>query len=152
LVQSVHPKHGYGYFLLTPAVGGEPRFERIECQLATTGLLDRISISPSETKVCFEYQAGFQYKDTGRTLYLADFDVKRRTMTAAKPFANQEALPAPWFAYPRWTKDEQAIVYHANTTGKGALYVYTLQDGSTVKVSTNNDADYRYPHTEATPK
>ena len=53
-----------------------------------------------------------------------------------------------WFAYPRFTKDESAIVYHA---GK-KLFLYTLKDGSTRKVSTDNDADYRYPHGEATPK
>ena len=74
--------------------------------------------------------------------------MKKRTITNAKPFANEEANPSPWFAYPRWTKDESAIVYHAS----GKLYLYTLKDGSTAKVSTNDGADYRYPHTEATPK
>ena len=63
-----------------------------------------------------------------------------------------QEYPSAWFAYPRWTGDESAIVYHANETGKGALYLYTLKDAVTTKVSTNDDADYRYPHTEATPK
>jgi hypothetical protein len=152
LVQSAHPKQGHGYFLMTPNVGGRPRFERIDCELAKRGLLDRVSVSPSEKRVCFEYQKGFRYKDTGRTLYIADFDAKKRTITNARPFANEEANPNPWYAYPRWTKDETAIVYHANKTGKGALYLYTLKDGSTKQVSTNARADYRYPHCEATPK
>ncbi|MBW8039308.1 MAG: ankyrin repeat domain-containing protein [Planctomycetes bacterium] len=148
LVQSAHPKQGHGYYLMTPNVGGNPRFERIDCELAKKGLLDRISVSPSEKRVCFEYQTGFRYKDTGRTLYIADFDAKKRTITNAKPFANEEADPNPWYAYPRWTRDETAIVYHASR----ALYLYTLKDGSTTKVSTNDGADYRYPHCEATPK
>jgi hypothetical protein len=148
LVQSAHPKQGRGYFLMTPNVGSNPRFERIDCELAKSGLLDRVSISPSEKKVCFEYQKGFKYKDTGRTLYIADFDAKKRTITNARPFANEQADPNRWFAYPRWTKDETAIVYHASPT----LYLYTLKDGSTTKVSTNDGADYRYPHCEATPK
>ncbi|MEA1952743.1 MAG: ankyrin repeat domain-containing protein [Planctomycetota bacterium] len=152
LVQSAHPKQGWGYFLMTPNVGGEPRFERIDCELAKKGVLDRVSVSPSEKKVCFEYQKGFKYEDTGRTLYMADFDGKNRTITNPEPFANEEAKPSPWYAYPRWNKDETAIVYHANTTGKGALYLYTLKDGSTTKVSTNDTVDYRYPHMEATPK
>ena len=147
LVQSAHPKHGWGYFLMTPNPGGEPRLERIDCELAKKGILDRVSISPSETKVCFEYQTGFQYKDTGRTLYIADFDAKKPSITNAKAFANEEGANR-WFAYPRWTKDEAAIVYHASPS----LYLYTLEDGSTTKVSTNDDADYRYPHCEATPK
>ncbi len=147
LVQCAHPKLGWGYFLMTPKPGGQPRFQRIDCELAKKGILDRVSISPTETKVCFEYQAGFQYKDAGRTLYIADFDAKKPSITGAKAFANQEGANR-WFAYPRWTKDEKAIVYHASPS----LYLYTVKDRSTIKVSTKDDADYRYPHMEATPK
>ncbi|NQT84749.1 hypothetical protein HQ563_17155, partial [bacterium] len=147
LVQSAHPLQGYGYFLMTPKANGEPRFERIECELAKKGLLDRVSVSPSEKRVCFEYQKGFDYKDTGRTLYVADFDGKDLSITNAVPFANEEGANR-WFAYPRWTRDEIAIVYHASPS----LYLYTLKDGSTRQVSTNDGADYRYPHCEATPK
>jgi hypothetical protein len=147
LVGSAHPKLGRGYYLLTPNVGGEPRYERIDCELSTKGVLDRVSVSPSETNVCFEYQKGFKRKVAGRTLFVADFNAQKRTITNAKPIANEESKPI-WYAYPRWTKDETAIVYHA---GK-ALYLYTLQNGSTTKVSTNDSADYRYPHGEATPK
>jgi hypothetical protein len=39
---------------MTPNVDGEPRLERIDSELAKKGILDRVSISPSETKVCFE--------------------------------------------------------------------------------------------------
>ena len=147
LVQSAHPKQGWGYFLMTPNPGGEPRFQRIDCPMAAKGLLDRVSISPSENKVCFEYQLGHQYKDSGRTLYIADFDAEKPSITRAKAFANEEGANR-WFAYPRWTKDEAAIVYHASPS----LYLYTLEDGSTIKVSTKEGADYRYPHCEATPK
>jgi Tol biopolymer transport system component len=147
LVRCNHPKHGSGYFLMTPNPGKEPRFERIECSLAERGLLDRVSISPSERKVCFEYQEGTKRKVTGRTLYIADFDARNRTISNAKPFANEEGENR-WFADPRWTKDESAIVYHASP----ALYLYSLEDQSTIKVSTDPRADYRYPHCEATPK
>ncbi len=147
LVQCAHPTQGWGYFLMTPDIGGEPRFERIECELAVNGLLDRISVSPSETKVCFEYQKGFEYKDAGRTLYIADFDAEKPSITNAVPFANEESANR-WFAYPRWTKDETAIVYHASPS----LYLYSLKDGSTRKVSTKDGADYRYPHCEDAPK
>jgi hypothetical protein len=95
---------------MTPNVGGEPKYERIDCELAKKGLLDRVSVSPNEKKVCFEYQTGFRYKDTGRTLYIADFDAQKPAITNAKPFANEEGANR-WFAYPRWNKDETAIVY-----------------------------------------
>ncbi len=147
LVGAQPPEQGRGYYLMTPKRDGKPTYERIDCELAKTGILDRISISPSETKVCFEYQRGFNYKMGGRTLYVADFDAKKRAVTGARPFANEEGKPV-WFAYPRWTRDETAIVYHAG----GKLYLYTLKDGSTKKVSTDDDAKYIYPHGEATPK
>ena len=147
LVNSAPPKLGRGYFLMTPNPGGEPRFERIDCKLAKEGILDRVSVSPSETKVCFEYQKGFARKTTGRTLYVADFDAEKRRISNPKAFANEEGT-SRWFAYPRWTKDESAIVYHASPS----LYLYALGDGSTIKVSIDPKADYRYPHCEATPK
>jgi hypothetical protein len=148
LVQSNHPDQGWGYYLMTPDPEGEPRFERIDCEMATRGLLDRVSISPSERMVCFEYQRGYQYKDTGRTLYYADFDANKPSIINARPFANEKGNPDRWFAYPRWTKDETAIVYHASPS----LYLFTLDDGTTTRVSTRDGADYRYPHCEGAPK
>jgi hypothetical protein len=147
LVRSNHPDLGWGYYLMTPGQNANPSYERIQCELAKTGVLDRVSISPSETKVCFEYQPGFKRRVPGRTLYVADFDAKRRTITDPKPFANEDGKPI-WFAYPRWSKDESSIVYHAS----GKLHLYTLVDGSTQQVSTNDGADYRYPHMEGAPK
>jgi hypothetical protein len=146
LVDSAPPTLGRGYYLMTSRAGGEPKFERIECELAAKGILDRISVSPSETKICFEYQTGFKYEFPGRTLYMADFDIHRRTIRNLKPFANADGKRI-WFAYPRFTKDESSIVYHAG----GKLFLYSLADESTRQVSTDDQADYRYPHGEATP-
>ena len=40
------------------------------------------------------------------------------------------------------------MVYDASP----ALYLCTLKDGTTVKVSTNDAADYRHPHCKPIPK
>ena len=90
LVGSTPPKRKRGYYLMTPNPGGDPKFERVQCDLDKTGVLARISLSPDETKVCFEYQTGFVHSMPGRTLYIADFDATKRTMTNFKPFANEE--------------------------------------------------------------
>jgi len=152
LVESAHPEQGWGYYLMTPEAGGKPRFERIDCGgLAAKGLLCRISVSPSEKKICFGHLLGHQFREPGHAIYVADFDAEKRTITNARVIANKEHKNI-WYAYPRWVKDETAVVYHSYETGKGSLCLYTLEDGSTVRVSTNPQADYRYPHGEATPK
>ena len=149
LVRSVHPKLGYGYFLMTPDEKGtgKPKFEPIKCDMAKKGVLDRVSLSPTETRVCFEFHTGFKHTVPGRTLYVADFDSTKRTITNAKPFANEKGKQI-WFAYPRWSEDESSIVYHAGRK----LFIYGPADGSTHQVSTNEDADYRYPHMRRAPK
>lgn len=149
-VNSWHPTQGWGVFLLTRREGKEPLFERVQCELATKGELHRASISPSEKKICFEYLVGHKFKEPGHTLYIADFDAQQRAITNPKAFANEEAKPI-WFAYPRWINGDSAVVYHSTQTGKGQLYVYQMEDGSTRRVSTNAAADCRYPHSEAAP-
>jgi Tol biopolymer transport system component len=151
LVRSSHEPGGY--FLMTPGHGEHAQYEPIQCDLAKKGLLDRISITPSETKVCFEFQKGHgNYRYPGRVLYIADFDASARTITNPRVFANEIAAPNITYLYPRWTKDESAIVYHCDKTGKNQLYMYRLSDGSTKRVSTNLNVNYLFPHGEASPK
>jgi dipeptidyl aminopeptidase/acylaminoacyl peptidase len=149
-VNSTHPREGRGVYLLSADAKAEPRYERVECELSETGQLHRASVSPSEKKICFEFLPGFQFTEPGHTLYIADFDAEKRTITNFKAIANAEGKKG-WYAYPRWIKGESAVVYHLNDSGKGRLHVYELSDGSTTCVSTDKDADYRYPHGEAAP-
>lgn len=152
---SRHPKLGGGLFLLTRRDGPRPVYERVQCELTAKGVFHRMSVSPSEKKVCFEFisferQREIKGGEAGHTLYVADFDVRERTITNLKPFAN-EAGKKIWFAYARWIDGESAVVYHSGETGHNQIYVYRLDDGSIKRVSTNPAADYRYPHGEAAP-
>ncbi len=150
LVNSFHPAQGWGVFLITCREGAEPRYERVQWELNSKGQMHRASISPSEKKICFEFLKGHKFREPGHLLYLADFDVEKRAITNLKVIANEEGKPF-WYAYPRWINGESAVVYHLNNTGKGQLYVYRLEDGSTKRISTNAGADYRYPHGEGAP-
>jgi hypothetical protein len=150
LVNSYHPKLDWGVFLIARREGARPLYQRVRCELESNGQLHRASISPSEKKICFEFLKGHNFTETGHTLYIADFDARECTITNLKVIANEAGKPF-WYAYPRWIEGEAAVVYHLNQTGKGQLYVYRLEDGSTRRVSTNPDADYRYPHGEAAP-
>lgn len=151
LVVATPPGKKRGYYLMTPSKGGiaegKPKFERIECPLDQSGVLARVSLSRDEKRVCFEFQRGFQRSVPGRTLYLADFDREGPAMSNFKAFANEEGKMV-WFAYPRWTRDQSEIMYHA---GK-ALFLYHPEKGTTRQVSLDEKADYRYPHGEAMPK
>ena len=147
LVNHVPPDESRGYYLMSFGAKKKPAFKKIECELAEKGYLDRLSLSVDEKKICFEFQKGFKRKVPGRVLYLADFDKEKRLISNFKPIANQDEKPG-WFAYPRWTRDQSAIVYHASKS----LYLYDLKSGKTTKVSTDPKGDYRYPHGEATPK
>jgi hypothetical protein len=110
--------------------------------------LHRASISPSEKKICFEFLKGSTFQEPGDMLYIPDLDAQRRTINDLKVVANRERKPF-WYDYPRWIEGESAVVYNLNSTGKGQLYVYRLEAGSTRRVSTNAEAYYRYPHSEA---
>lgn len=145
LVQHESPTQEPGYYLMTPSNDGTPEYERIHCDLAAKGLLERIRISPGETRVCFEFhtadakpvggsrttkRTGFGSDIPGRTLYVADFDAKQPAITNARPFANEDGKPV-WYAWPRWSKDEFAIVYQAD----GKLHRYNLASKSTTLTS-----------------
>ena len=58
----------------------------------------------------------------------------------ARPFANEDGRPV-WYAFPRWSQDESAIVYQAD----GKLSVYNLTDKSTTKVPPNDPRVKRAP-------
>jgi Tol biopolymer transport system component len=149
---SRQPSKG-GYFLMTPDRKGRAVYEPIECELATKGRLDRVSITPDETKVCFEFQKGFgEYRYPGRAIYMADFDANTPAVTNTKVIANEAFDRDVTYLYPRWVKDQSAVVYHSNRSGTNQLYMYRLKDGSTIRVSVDPKSNYMFPHGEATPK
>jgi Tol biopolymer transport system component len=141
------------YFLLTPGIEGKAKYEPVVFTPVLQGMADRVSVSPSETKVCYELQKGRgAYQYPGRTLYIADFDVATRTVSNPKAITDTQPDPKVLWLYPCWTSDEKAVVYYSDKTGKPQLYMYRLADGSTICVSTNPGATYKHPCAEATPK
>ena len=147
-----HPAKGR-YFLMRPSREGSASYEPINFTSPLEGTIDRVSISPSETRICYEFQKGFgPYRYPGRTLYVAGFDVATRTVSDPVAITDTEPAPTITVLYPRWTKDESAVVYHCNRTGRSQLYMYRLRDAATIRVSTNPDAGYAFPCGEETPK
>jgi Tol biopolymer transport system component len=88
----------------------------------------------------------------GRTIYIADFDVKTRTVSNPVSISDPNPNPKTMTLYPCWTKDESAVVYHSDKSGRNQLYMYRLKDKSTSCVSTNPNAGCLFACGEATPK
>lgn len=140
------------YYLLTPKKGGGT-YEHISFGFRVEGPLERVTVSPSETKITYEYQRGWEgWKYTGKTLYIADFDARTPAVTRPRLIANEALDRDLTYLYPRWTKDESAVVYHCDKTGKKQLYMYRLRDRSTTRVSTDARAVYMFPCGEESPK
>ena len=67
----LHDRRG-GFWLIIPTLSkarvitddpkphGKSVFEKIDCDLAKRGYLDRLSLSVDQTKICFEFQKGFK--------------------------------------------------------------------------------------------
>jgi hypothetical protein len=150
LVNSAHPTLGWGVFLLSTGRDHAPFYESVQWELGKRGQMHRASISPGETRICFEFLPGATFTEAGHTLYIGDFDARQRSITNLKAIANKDGKKI-WFAYPRWIDGEAAVIYHSGETGRNQLYLYRLDNGSTKRVSRDASADYRYPHGEAAP-
>jgi hypothetical protein len=152
-VMGSQPSSRDRYFLLTPDKNGQSKLEPVTFSPPLPGLVDRVSIAPSERQVCFELQKGYNaYQYPGRTLYIAEFDAVTRVVSNAKAITDPQPDPKVLWLYPCWMKDESAVVYYSDHSGTPQLYMYRVGDGSTVRVSTNSSATYKHPCGEATPK
>ena len=138
---------------MTPSAEGKVKYERVNFAFDLKGFIDRVSLAPSETKLCAENQTQpGPYRYPGRTLFIADFDVAGRTVSNRKLITDPRPDPNVLRLYPRWSADESAVIYHGSMTGKNQLYMYRLKDGSTTRVSVDKNADYMFPCGEASPK
>lgn len=134
----------------TPGSGGIPLHVAVLAgQMEATKLLHE---EGANVNARADDEHGGAYRYPGRTLYIADFDVKTRTVSNPKAITDADPdLKITWLC-PRWTNDASAVVNHCNKTGKSQLYMYRLKDGSTARVSTNADANHMFPCGEKTPK
>jgi hypothetical protein len=93
----------------------------------------KVSVSPSETRITFMYDNDGEIGDyTDDVLYWAELDVP------GKVVRNPVAITGPTGdaclnEYPRWSEDEQFIIYDSNcATGFNQVYAYRIADGATM--------------------
>lgn len=136
-------------FLLTPNPGGRGFYEEVQRPHAEQW--SKLSVSPSETKVAYMLDHDkFVGSGADAVLYYADFDVDKLTISNPVQIADDD--PSYFDQYPRWTADESLIVYTSNRTGTSQLYAYRLSDGTTHRISPNEDVHSEFACFENTPK
>ena len=118
----------------------------------TTYVWHKLSVSPSETKVCYmldmQRSSSESYADS--VLYYADFDID--TLVVSNPVQITELSMEYIDEYPRWSNDEGIIVYDSDRTGISQLYAYRLSDGVTRRISPDERTQYNFGNFERTPK
>jgi len=139
------------YYLFKPGKSGDGAYAPVNFEYPVEGSLARVTFTADETKITYEYKAGWEgFQYNGRTLYIADFDVK--TLTVSNPVQITDDSDKVTTLYPRWVKDASAVVYHSDRSGKPQIYMYTLKDRSTKRVSVDAGSTYFQPCGEKSPK
>ena len=127
-------------FLLTPKPGGAGLYEELE--RPTTRFWHKLSVSPSEKKIAYLLDLGERESYYDAVVQIADLDVTGRVVST--PVSITEARPTCIHEYPRWSPDEQYVVYDSNCSGKFQIYAYRISDGTTHRISPDPGLNYRY--------
>ena len=131
------------YYMLTPNLKGKGKYERIKFTYNPGGMPLRVSLSPSETKITYEcakdYDAGSY---VNHSLVVADFNINNLIWSNPVEFKNSQSGILNLF--PRWIKDESAIIYNSNQSGINQLYMYKFENKKTTCVSLNKKGEYGF--------
>jgi hypothetical protein len=137
-------------FLLSPVPGGQGRYEEIA--RPTPALWHKLSVSPSETKVAYMLDRTgdlADYRDD--VLYWAELDLETRAVK------NPVRITDPTGGrcvneYPRWSSDEQLILFDSSCSGSPRVYAYRLSDGVIAPVSPATGEPVMFPCAEGVPQ
>ncbi len=152
LVSSSRDTSSGVYFLLTPKKRGFARYDLVKFKFNLEGFMDRATFNQTETGIAYEYKKGWKsFVYTDKTIVVADFDLKKLTISNPKPIS-AESRPGVITIYPRWTKDGNYIIYHSDRSGRKQLYLYSIADKTTKKISLDENSDYEFPCGDDSPK
>ncbi len=138
-------------YILTTEPGKIGKYERLNFQYKLDALPSRLTLSPGETRIAYEYdQSWGNFSYEGHPLVTAEIDIKKLIISNALVFSRSRADVEE--LYPAFTCDENAIVYFSNREGRHQFYCFEFKTKKTARISFNKYADYRYFCGEATPK
>jgi len=137
-------------FLLTPRPHQAGTYE--ELQRPTRAMWHKLSVSPSETKVAYMQDVGGNLGDySDDLLYWAELDKENRAVK------NPVRITGPTGRrcvneYPRWSADEELILYDSSCGGVPRVYAYRLADGATVEVPPRSAEPTMFPSVQGVPQ
>ncbi len=134
-------------FLVTPRPGAAGAYEELE--RPTTRFWHKLSVSPSERRIVYLLDLGESESYYDAVVQIADLDVGRRVVS--HPVSITDLQPTCIHEYPRWSPDEQYVLYDSNCSGKFQIYAYRLSDGTTHRISPDPERNYRYACFEGAP-
>ncbi|MEM8942378.1 MAG: hypothetical protein AAGC91_09490 [Pseudomonadota bacterium] len=149
------------YWLMTPNPTGDAVFEEVSYPFGNT-LLHKVTISPSENRIAYMKvsDAGLFTNVTPRTytgavIAYADFDAETLQISNEVEVTTLNEEGVDWYA--SWSPDESRILYACAGPcpagkSKGQIYEYDLRTKQVVKVSANDELDFRYPAYKGTVK
>lgn len=127
-------------FLFTPRPGEAGTYE--ELTRPTRRFWHKLSVSPSERRIVYLLDLGESESYYDAVVQIADLDVAGRAVS--HPVSITEEHPSCVHEYPRWSPDEQYVVYDSNCSGRFQIYAYRLSDGTTHRISPDPERNYRY--------
>lgn len=136
-------------FLLTPRPGGKPRYE--EVARPSPQPWTKLSVSPSESRVAYALDGDGDLRTLDDVvLHVARLDLAARKVV--EPRAITPPAPRCVYAYPRWSADEQVLLYDSNCSGRFQVYAYRLADGTTTRISPEPNTDSQFGVFEGVPQ
>ncbi len=136
-------------FLLTLHPGGAPTYD--ELRRPAPQPWSKLSVSPSETRVAYALDMDGDLRTTQDVvLTWAKLDLAGRLVSDPVPFTPRD--PGCIHEYPRWSADEQVILYDSNCSGTFQVYAYRLADGSTTRLSEDPAVSSQFAVFEGVPQ
>jgi len=135
----VFVKQANAYFLMTPNPGGEPSYQEIRYP-DSFHYLHKLSISNDETMIAYMKKIDPRSDDyLGSEIIYADFDASVPAITNEFAFVPKDETKFSW--YVSISPDNKHLIYAED----GKIMVYDVATGTTRRLSTLSEVQYRYP-------
>jgi len=140
-------------YLLKPNPGGLGEYQRVS--MPSNKHIHKANISPSETKITYMLDHDDDwttYEDV--QIAWAKFDAGRLRVYDEQVIT--KADPNTVVEYPKWSPDEDVIIYDSNKLHGGGLlyqlYAYRLSDGAEENISPDHNLNYQVCSIRGIPK